>query len=76
MVSVERGDQVQLCYNGDAFRRMLALRASDVQKALAALALTRHDCVSPTLTPIERFAVDNWRAGYSIGSKPRHSPRC
>jgi hypothetical protein len=62
MVSIERDDQVQPCYNGDAFRRVLALRASDVQKALAALALTRHDCVSPTLTPIERFAVDNWRA--------------
>lgn len=61
MVSFERDDQVQLCYHGDAFRRVLALPASDVQKALAALALTRHDCVSPTLTPVERFAVDHWR---------------
>ena len=62
MVSVERDDQVQLCYDGDAFRRVLALPASDLQKALAALALTRHDCVSPRLTPVERFALDNWRA--------------
>ncbi len=62
MVSLERDDQVRLCYNGEAFRRVLALRASDVQKALAALALTRHDCVSPELTPIERFTLDNWRA--------------
>ena len=61
-VSVERDDQVQLCYDGDAFRRVLALPASDLQKALAALALTRHDCVSPRLTPVERFALDNWRA--------------
>jgi hypothetical protein len=62
MVSFERDDQVHLCYDGEAFRRVLALPASDQQKALAALALTRHDCVSPTLTPVERFAVDHWRA--------------
>ena len=61
MVSFERDDQVQLCYQGDAFRRVLALPANDVQKALAALALTRHDCLSPTLMPVERFAVDHWR---------------
>jgi hypothetical protein len=62
MVSFERDDKIQLCYEGDAFRRVLALPASDLQKALAALALTRHDCVSPKLTPVERFALDNWRA--------------
>ena len=57
-----RDEQLQLCYNGDAFRRVLALPASDQQKALAALALTRHDCVAPALTPTERLAVDHWRA--------------
>jgi len=62
MVSFERDDQVQLCYDGEAFRRVLALPASDLQKALAALAVTRHDCVSPALTPVERFAFDHWRA--------------
>jgi hypothetical protein len=62
MVSFERGEKIQLCYDGEAFRRVLALPASDLQKALAALALTRHDCVPPTLTPVERFALDNWRA--------------
>ena len=62
MLSFERDGQVQLCYNGDAHRRVLALPASDSQKALAALALTRHDCVPPTLSPTERFAQDNWRA--------------
>jgi hypothetical protein len=62
MQSFERDGQVQLCYNGDAFRRVLALPATDVQKATAALALTRHDCVAPSLTPVERFAQDNWRA--------------
>ncbi len=62
MVSFERGGRMQLCYDGDAHRRVLALPASDAQKAAAALALTRHECVPPALTPVERFAVDNWRA--------------
>jgi hypothetical protein len=62
MNSFERDGQVQLCYNGDAQRRVLALPSTDIQKALAALALTKHECVSPTLTPVERFALDNWRA--------------
>ncbi len=62
MTSFEREGQVQLCPNGDAARRVLSLPATDVQRALAALTLTRHECVSPSLTPMERFALDNWRA--------------
>ena len=62
MQSFEREGQVQLCYNGDAQRRVLALPSTDLQKAQAALALTKHECVAPTLTPVERFAVDSWRA--------------
>lgn len=62
MTNFEREDQMQLCYDGEAFKRVLALPATDVQKADAALALTRHDCVPPSLTPVERFAFDNWRA--------------
>jgi len=62
MQSFEREGQVQLCYEGEAHRRVLALPASASQKALAALALTRHECVAPGLTPAERFNLDNWRA--------------
>lgn len=62
MNSFEREGQVQLCYNGDAQRRVLALPATDIQKALAALALTKHECVAPNLNPVERFNLDNWRA--------------
>lgn len=62
MLSFERDGQVQLCYNGDAHRRVLALPSTDNQKAQAALALTKHECISPSLTPVERFATDNWRA--------------
>jgi hypothetical protein len=57
-----RDDSSRLCYDGDAHRRVLALPASDLQKARAALALTRHECVSATLTPTERLARDQWRA--------------
>jgi len=60
--SFERDGQVHLCYDGDAYRRVLALSKVEAQKARAALALTRHDCVATTLTPVERFAHDNWRA--------------
>lgn len=61
MNAFERDGQVQLCYNGDAQRRVMALPSSDIHMARAALALTRHECVSPSLSPIERFALDNWR---------------
>lgn len=61
MTTFERDGQVQLCYSGDAQRRVLALPSSDIQKALAALTLTRHECVSTNLMPVERFALDNWR---------------
>ena len=62
MVGFEREGQVRLCYDGEAHRRVLTLPATEAQKALAALALTRHDCLSPDMTPVERFARDNWRA--------------
>ena len=60
--SFERDGRMLLCYDGEAFRRVLALPASDEQKARAALALTRPECVDPALTPVERAELDNWRA--------------
>lgn len=62
MNSVEREGRVQLCYDGDAFRRVMALPATEEQKARAALALTRDECVDPNLRPTERYHLDNWRA--------------
>ena len=53
---------VQLCYNGEAFRRVLALPASAEQHARAAMAITRHDCLSADLHPKDRLALDQWRA--------------
>lgn len=59
--SFEHGGRMQLCYDGEAFRRVLAMSASDEQKARAALALTRPECVDPDLTPIQRHSLDEWR---------------
>jgi hypothetical protein len=60
--SFEREGRVQLCYEGEAYRRVLALPASGAQRAHAALGLTRHECVDPGLRPLERQALDQWRA--------------
>ena len=60
--SFERGDRMQLCYDGEAFRRVLALPADAETKARAALAVTRDDCIDPAMTPTERAALDKWRA--------------
>jgi hypothetical protein len=58
----ERSGALQLCYDGDAFRRVLALPATTEQRARATLALTRHDCIDPGLPTRERLAHDLWRA--------------
>ena len=62
LTSFEREGRLQLCYDGEAFRRVLALPAAPEQHARAALALTRHDCVNPALRPLERKGLDEWRA--------------
>jgi hypothetical protein len=58
----ERDGRVHLCYEGDAFRRVLAMRSGPEQRARAALALTREDCIDPSLGPRERRFVEEWRA--------------
>ena len=58
----ERDGRMQLCYDGEAFRRVLAMDASNEQKARAALALTRLDCIDPTMAPLQRASLDVWRA--------------
>ncbi|MEN9864704.1 MAG: hypothetical protein RL748_294 [Pseudomonadota bacterium] len=60
----ERDGRMNLCYDGEAFRRVLAHpAATGEQKARAALALTRHDCIDPALPALARFKLDEWRAG-------------
>ena len=62
-VSFERDGAMRICYDGDAFRRVLANAASDpAQRARAALGLTRPECVDPALPASERQRIDVWRA--------------
>lgn len=63
IASFDIGGRMQLCYDGEAFRRVLALPATDAQKARAALALTRPECVDPATPPAQLAALDAWRAG-------------
>lgn len=59
----ERNGRMRLCYDGDAFRRVLAMRSLPEQRARAVLALTRDACVDPELRATERKELDEWRAG-------------
>lgn len=60
--SFEHDGRMTLCYDGEAFRRVMALKSTDEQKARAALALTRQECIDPNITPTDRAELDNWRA--------------
>ncbi len=54
---------LQVCYEGEVFRRVLALPASTPeQQVRAALALTRGDCQNPAATPAQKLQRDLWRA--------------
>jgi hypothetical protein len=72
-----QGGSIQLCYIGDAFKRVLALQSSRINphsttaanntaqiaefRAHAALAITRHDCMALDMHPQARLAHDRER---------------
>ena len=58
----ERDGRMRLCYEGDAFRRVLAMRSTPEQRARAVLGLTRAECVNPGLRVTERYQADELRA--------------
>lgn len=60
--SYERDGAMQVCYDGDAFRRVLAMESQPAQRARAALALTRTECLDPHLQPLARHQANRWRA--------------
>jgi hypothetical protein len=63
MRTFERNGRMQVCYDGDLFRRVLSMpNASFEERAHAALALTRPDCIDPDLGPISRAALDDERS--------------
>ena len=61
--SFERDGAMRICYDGEAFRRVLAMAAADAtERARAALGLTRPECIDPALPVTERQRLDAWRA--------------
>lgn len=60
--SYEQEGQVRICYEGEAFRRVLAMSARPDQKARAALALTQAECMDPEQNGLERHQANLWRA--------------
>ena len=59
----EREGRMQVCYDGELFRRVLSLAdATAEQRAAAALGLTRTECIDPQGGVLARAALDNERA--------------
>lgn len=52
-VTVETNGRLRLCYDGAAYRKILALQASEEQRARAMLALSEPACTKPELTLAE-----------------------
>jgi hypothetical protein len=62
MRSFERSGRMQVCYDGEMYRRVLTLAgASSEERAHAALGLTRPDCIDPNLGPVLRASLDDER---------------
>jgi hypothetical protein len=63
MQTFERNGRMQVCYDGELFRRVLSMaQASVEEQAHAALGLTRPDCIDPNLGPVPRAALDDERS--------------
>ncbi|HYI03140.1 hypothetical protein [Hyalangium sp.] len=63
LISLEQEGRTRICYDGEAFRRVLGLGGSPEARLRAALALTRPECIDPALSQVERQAIDEWRIG-------------
>jgi hypothetical protein len=61
LVGNERNANIQLCYDGDAYKQVLAQSADATLKAKAVLGLTKHECVNPDFTPAQLLQHDQWR---------------
>jgi hypothetical protein len=59
MRSFERNGRMQVCYDGELFRRVLSLaNATPEERAHAALGLTRPDCIDSNIGPLQRASLD------------------
>ncbi|MDB5859778.1 MAG: hypothetical protein JWQ76_3467 [Ramlibacter sp.] len=60
--SYEQDGRMRICYEGEAFRRVLAMASQPRQQARAALALTQPECTDPALPPRQLHELNTWRA--------------
>jgi hypothetical protein len=74
-VRFEQEGSTRVCYDGEAFRRVLALGGAGPERVRAALGLTDPGCVDPALGPTEALALAKWRAGVLDGVDPT-TPGC
>jgi hypothetical protein len=59
MREFERNGRMQVCYDGELYRRVLTFpSARPEERARAVLGLTRPDCIDPDLGPVPRASVD------------------
>lgn len=74
-LTVEAGDGVVLCYEGDANRRLLDMPvALPAQRARAVLALTRQECVPSVTRLSDREPLDQERADWLLRVDPATVP--
>jgi len=72
MRSFERNGRIQVCYDGELFQRVLMLSAAHAEeRALAALGLTRPECIDPALGAAPRLNLDRERSAVLDGIAER-----
>ncbi len=72
MRSFERNGRMVVCYDGELYRRVLAMAgANPEERAHAALGLTRPDCIDPNSGPAVRASLDVDRSGLLDGIEER-----
>jgi hypothetical protein len=62
--------RTRTCYDGEAYRRVLALGGTAPMRVRAALGLTEPSCVDPALGATAALALAQWRAGVLDGVDP------
>jgi hypothetical protein len=72
-VRFEVDGATRVCYDGEAFRRVLALGGSGPARVRAALGLTDPACIDPALGPTPALALAKWQAGVvdGVGARVR-----
>jgi hypothetical protein len=74
VVGGDRDGRARLCYDGEAFRRVLALPASASARARAALGLTDPACSDPSLATADRETLSAWQADVLDNVDPQQLP--